>query len=270
MIITDAGKGAPKPRSLHTDDEVHAIAETPPERRVAHAHWRAFLAVLGIAADFMGGPASLILRGSMEKRRRNEACRLLRVLETMLRRILIVMAASDTRPLAPARPSAPRKPEEITAPQAAQKTERVVTPETLPVHFAMSPRPAAAPKPAQRDLTMMRQAEARLTRLAARHARSDFSDHKPIRSAPGGANAIAARLEAVIRVYQNPDAYVTRLRRKLAAQEGRGANRLFTHILITPAGPWLPEIAEFMADACGDAYDAIKILSERPPPIAGA
>ena len=77
---------------------------------------------------------------------------------------------------------------------------------------------------------------------------------------------LARRLEAAIRVFEDPDVYVLRLRRKLAARESR-ATVLYTRILITPAGPWVDLLAAAMAEACGDAYDAIRILCERPPPI---
>ena len=88
----------------------------------------------------------------------------------------------------------------------------------------------------------------------------------PERSESTPAYTLARRLEAAIRVFKDPDFYVLRLRRKLAAREAR-ATVLYTRILITPAGPWVDMLAAAMAEACGDAYDAIRILCERPPPI---
>lgn len=262
MNVADIIRDFPKPPALHTDDEVLALgapaASAGDDPCPALKHWQIVLLLLTSAVEFCGGPAALFARGVMPKRKKHEAFRFLRAIETMLRRILLILAARDARPLAPN--SLSRTPARCAAdssnlkdaPAGANGSDTEESAKDSPIYFMLTP-------PARK-----------LAALSAPRALSPFRNwgvyDAPEKSDSAPACNLARRLEAAIRVFKDPDVYVLRLRRKLAAREAR-ATVLYTRILMTPAGPWVDLLAAAMADACGDAYDAIKILSERPPPI---
>lgn len=259
MNTADAAPGLPALRSLHTDDEVLALAEPAPSAGggacPARKHWQIVLLLLTSAVEFCGGPAALFARGVMPKRQRRAAFEFMRAIEIMLRRILMILAARDVRPLAPL---APERMSAVIAdnPRANTHTAAPV-PEERPIYFAVTPPAPHQPAPPT-------------PRPLSRAPSSGGAAYDiPEKSTTTPAYNLARRLEAAIRVYKDPDAYVLRLRRRLAASERRAAV-LYTRILMTPAGTWIDLLAAAMAEACGDAYDAIKILCERPPPIVAA
>ena len=262
MTVADIIRDHPKPLALHTDEDVLALAAPAAsagnDACPALKHWQIVLLLLTSAVEFCGAPAALFARGVMPKRKKYEAFCFLRAIETMLRRILLILAARDARPLAPMslkRTSAAFAAESIsrTDGQAGPNEGAADEPaKDSPIYFALTPpAPKLRVPPAPRDLSPFR---------------SWGACDMPEKSDNAPACNLARRLEAAIRVFEDPDVYVLRLRRKLAARESR-ATVLYTRILITPAGPWVDLLAAAMAEACGDAYDAIRILCERPPPI---
>jgi hypothetical protein len=146
----------------------------------------------------LGCPASLYERIVLKNRERGEAFGLLRALEAMARRILLIAAAQDQRPLEPLEDMrigrGPAKTR--TAVGAERQPFMGLPPKTFPVRFALTPSPKHA-------------------------AQLRVSPRKPC--APenwGSAYLVAPRFEALIRVYADPAPHVMRLRQMLAQCQG--------------------------------------------------
>jgi len=290
MNVTATVWDFPEPPSLHTDDEVRAIgapipsadasAQADPAESGAAAHWFSVRSLILAMLHFFGAPAALYETCTHPNNERRLALDYLRTLEAMIRRILLIMAGEDQRPLEPWLPKATRGPARGQTKTGAERTEyRGLPPEKLPIRFALVP-PAAAqrttarrartpapmpdclkePLPPELDNPQTRRAE----RLMIADYRRDLMERK---RAP--VYGLVARFEALIRVYKDPLPYVMRIRQRIAAEQGRHAQLICARMLREPA-----RLSRAMAEALSDLFwetcAAVRLLRKHHPPIVCA
>lgn len=290
MVVADIIREAPKPPPLHTDEEVRAIGMPDlkpgrPEGDIAE-HWLAVWELILWLLHFFGAPAAFYETGSHRIKDRRQALDYLRGLEAMIRRILLIMAGEDTRPLEPWLPRAARGPAKgVTKTGAERHDYSGLPPENLPIRFvaippSAAPRATPAPKRAPKPIPAWQLPPKCLTeplppeldtRQTRRSHRLLLADHwrslKERKSWP--VFALAARFEALIRVYKDPLPYVMRIRQRIAAEQGRHAQSICDRMLTEPA-----RLSRGMTEALTDMFwetcAAIQRLREHGPPIAGA
>jgi len=292
MNVTATVWDFPEPPSLHTDDEVRAIgapipsadasAQADPAESGAAAHWFSVRSLILAMLHFFGAPAALYETCTHPNNERRLALDYLRTLEAMIRRILLIMAGEDQRPLEPWMPRAARKPETQTRAGPERDEHRGLPPTTLPIRFVLSP-PVAAPRaekrvknprpaweqpPACLSEPLPPELDTPQTRRRERLLRADHWEKvKQSRSWP--VYGLVARFEALIRVYKDPLPYVMRIRQRIAAEQGRHAQLICARMLREPA-----RLSRAMAEALSDLFwetcAAVRLLRKHHPPIVCA
>jgi hypothetical protein len=207
---------------LHSHEFFDAIPHRDPLCAALAAHWHGFRAFLSVTLLCFGAPRALYENLSILRTDRNEMFGWLRALESIARRLLLIAAAQDRSPIAVLPPRRFRGPAKgVTAMGDERRVYDFVNPSKIRAEFKIAPPPSRdAPVASQRGPACG--AEARpFFHLAPFH----LSNAAPL----------AARLEALIRVYKDPASYVTRLRQMLAQQQGRFKQTLCRRIAQPPA-----------------------------------
>ena len=239
---------------------------------------------------FFGAPAAFYEKAAHRMKDRAPALQYIRTLEAMIRRILLIMAGEDARPLKPWMPRQTRGAAPSHEETAQTKTERTgyrgLPPKTLPVRFVLSP-PVRAPRTEERVkkprpaweqppacLTEPLPPELDTPQTRRRH-RFLLADHRAEMKARRRwpVYGLVARFEALIRVYKDPLPFVMRLRQRIAAEQGRHAPIICDQMLKEPLG--LPMgLREGLSGMLLGSCAAVRLLRQsspgRAPPIAGA
>ena len=284
MNVTSMASIYPEPPPLHTDEEVRAIGAPAlkaggPEGEVV-VHWQSVWSLILAVVHFFGAPAAFYESCSHQMKDRRLALNYLRTLEAMIRRILLVMASADARPLEPWLPPKGRD-QAKTGPRAPRAEYRGFAPVRLPIRFVLIPPPVAPPSttkrvrppapipdflkepiPPELDSPQTRRSE----RMMIADHRRDLIENKfrPV-------FALAARLEALIRVYKDPLPFVMRIRQRIAAEQSRHAEIVCALMLREPLR-LSPGMVEELAETFWPACAAVRLLQKRgqSPPIAAA
>ena len=289
MVVADIIREDPKP-PLHTDEQVRAIGMPDlkpgrPEGDIAE-HWLGVWNLILWSLHFFGAPAAFYETCLHRIKDRAPALQYIRALEAMIRRILLIMAGADTRPLEPWMPRAAHKAKASDKPRAEGPEFCGLPPKRLPLNFVLSPpvsaprtqKRVARPRPAweQPPACLLEPLPPELDNpQTRRRERLLIADHweavREQRLWP--VYGLAARFEALIRVYKNPWPFVMRLRQRIAAEQGRHAAKLCDQMIREPAGLNIGQregLSLMFADACA----AVRLLRQaspgRAPPIAGA
>lgn len=287
MVLDGVISIYPEPPPLHTEGEFHAIGRPEYEKGGSELHWFDWWRMLSVTLRSFGFPAALYERCAFPLKEREDAFALVRMLEGALRRILLIMAGEDTRPLEPWMPKEARAPAKDETKTCRERQEwRGFAPEKMPIRFplyvpAAASRTAPAPKRAPKPIPEWQMPPKCLTeplppeldtRQTRRSHRLLLADHwrglKERKRVP--VFSLVARFEALIRVYKNPKPYVMRLRQRIAAEQGRLARFICTRMLTPPArikrmpGGILESVLE-----PARAVAAV-LLSGRSPPIVCA
>lgn len=289
MVVADIIREDPRP-PLHTDDEVRAIGmpDLKPGRPEGdiEKHWLGVWNLILWSLHFFGAPAAFYETCLHRIKDRAPAPQYIRALEAMIRRILLIMAGADTRPLEPWMPRAARTAKASDKPRAQRPEFCGLPPKRLPLTFVLSPAISAPRKEKRvaRPLAAWEQPPACLLEplppeldnpQTRKRERLLLADHweavREQRLWP--VYGLAARFEALIRVYKNPWPFVMRLRQRIAAEQGRHAAMLCDRMLKEPQGLNIGQregVAFSFVDACAAVRLLRQNLSGRAPPIAGA
>lgn len=289
MVVADIIREDPKP-PLHTDEQVRAIGmpDLKPGRPEGdiEEHWLGVWNLILWSLHFFGAPAAFYETCLHRIKDRAPALQYIRALEAMIRRILLIMAGADARPLEPWMPRAARNPKAPDKPGAGRREFCGLPPKRLPVNFVLSPAVSTprTQKRVARPLAVWEQPPACLleplppeldTPQMRRRERLLLADHweKVREQRLWPVYGLAARFEALIRVYKNPWPFVMRLRQRIAAEQGRHAAMLCDRMLKEPQGLNIGQregVAFSFVDACAAVRLLRQNLSGRAPPIAGA
>lgn len=289
MVVADIIREDPRP-PLHTDDAVRAIGMPDlkpgrPEGDIAE-HWLGVWNYILAMLHFFGAPAEFYETCMHRINDRAPALQYIRTLEAKIRRILLVMAGADARPLEPWMPRAARKPKAPEKRCAEREAFCGLPPKTLPINFVLSPAVSAprTEKRVKKPRPFWQQPPACLTdplppelddAQTRRRHRLLLADHweEVKESRLWSVYGLAARFEALIRVYKDPLPYVMRLRQRIAAEQGRHAAAICDQMLKEPQGLNIG-LREAVSGIFHDACAAVRLLRQglpgRPPPIVGA
>lgn len=194
---------------LHSLERFAAIPPSDPDASIAHDYLHLFgLMLRGMIKSF-GAPFDLFEIKAILLKDRPDFLHYLRALEAMLRRILLMLVAAATEPLPPVK--ARLRATANTADAAPEPAVKPLWPAGLCVHFSYVPPP--------------------LYRGEAQHY------PRKVRGADliyAPAHPLAARLEALIRIYADPQTAVRRLRRRLARAALK--HQVCARMMAEPAG----------------------------------
>lgn len=225
---------------LHTQERFDAIEGFDPSRSVLSEYFHMLGSLLRVLIRSAGAPRDLYESAALLKKEWRDLARNIAALEAIVRRLLLMLAAKDERPLVLPKPR-PVKRRATPALENAAPACKPFLPEALAGRFIVVPPPP-------------------------RIARKLYPRRKPDpNQILVSAHGLAARLEALIRIYADPLAAAMRLRRRFARHDLK--HQLCVRMMAEPARllPDYPHYHAALHAIEADTLAANAKLAAKPP-----